>query len=515
MFFHVILYLFIYFCDKDITLEVENENIPTYDCIIIGAGMAGITALNNLFSNGHTNILLLEADNRIGGRIYSEKLYNKENKVYTTVELGANWIHGYSKNPLNEFIRKYNIKGKIESESDISAFLFEENNMKVNISESVMTVSDELRRILSDDIPVFYENLQSFWNIFKDLSLKSILSFFDYYQKFILTQNLSTIIKALAEYSTIDLNAAIDASSIGAIYDDIGTDIDPISTDDQFLVNDNEGFIKIIQEQLNELNQTKQELDKIIHLNSKVITILKNGQYVYVHSIENNKKRVFKCKTVLITVNVLSLASQTNPLMNFYPPFDQERLDAFHRFQSVVYFKLFISFSCVFWNEYLQSSSFFHVHNSDVGFFTFWQVIKGSTSPQHQCSNSQNTDNQFILLTTLVGKWSKWAENQSNHTIIHSAIQRLQLVFGNHHVPPYDNYIFTHWGKNSFHFGTFPTDALGQNLKFLQKLTLPHCDSIFFAGDGYTVEYVGFLHGAYLSALENVGRIINFLKKNF
>lgn len=42
-----------------------------HNVIIIGAGMAGLSAANHLLKNGLTDFRILEARNRIGGRIVS------------------------------------------------------------------------------------------------------------------------------------------------------------------------------------------------------------------------------------------------------------------------------------------------------------------------------------------------------------------------------------------------------------------------------------------------------------
>lgn len=64
--------------------------------IIIGGGVAGLSAANNLTSNGITDYKLLEARNRIGGRIISIEMGSQR------IELGANWIHGVLGNPIFE-----------------------------------------------------------------------------------------------------------------------------------------------------------------------------------------------------------------------------------------------------------------------------------------------------------------------------------------------------------------------------------------------------------------------------
>jgi monoamine oxidase len=61
----------------------------TYDIIIIGAGVAGLSAARDLTTSGY-KVALLEARDRIGGRIYSYHDPAQGN----TVELGAEFIHG-------------------------------------------------------------------------------------------------------------------------------------------------------------------------------------------------------------------------------------------------------------------------------------------------------------------------------------------------------------------------------------------------------------------------------------
>jgi spermine oxidase len=44
-----------------------------HQLVIIGAGVAGLTAASELIQNGHGDILVLEAQNRIGGRVHTVK----------------------------------------------------------------------------------------------------------------------------------------------------------------------------------------------------------------------------------------------------------------------------------------------------------------------------------------------------------------------------------------------------------------------------------------------------------
>ena len=59
-----------------------------YDTIIIGAGAAGLAAARRLFDAGQ-RIIVLEARNRIGGRIWTDPEFTS-----FPLELGAEFIHG-------------------------------------------------------------------------------------------------------------------------------------------------------------------------------------------------------------------------------------------------------------------------------------------------------------------------------------------------------------------------------------------------------------------------------------
>ena len=80
-----------------------DDVIATTEVLIIGGGIAGLTAARELQTKFNNNVIILEARNRIGGRIHPDS----STFTNTTIDLGAAWIHGHSReNPLYQIVKE-------------------------------------------------------------------------------------------------------------------------------------------------------------------------------------------------------------------------------------------------------------------------------------------------------------------------------------------------------------------------------------------------------------------------
>lgn len=84
--------------------EVSNcatKALSDAKVVIVGAGLAGISAAAMLMENGFRDVTIFEAENRIGGRILSVPFANG------IIDMGAQWIHGQTNNVVYDLASGY------------------------------------------------------------------------------------------------------------------------------------------------------------------------------------------------------------------------------------------------------------------------------------------------------------------------------------------------------------------------------------------------------------------------
>lgn len=74
----------------------------SFDTIVIGAGMSGVTAARMLADAGH-RVVVLEGRDRIGGRMHTDR------EAGFPVDRGASWIHGIDGSPLWDLVQALRI----------------------------------------------------------------------------------------------------------------------------------------------------------------------------------------------------------------------------------------------------------------------------------------------------------------------------------------------------------------------------------------------------------------------
>lgn len=82
--------------------------------VVVGGGIAGVTAANELARVEGFDVVILEASERIGGRIYSGS--DDSGDGSGVFEYGATWLHGQKGNPLFAEARRLGLVEKTEDD---------------------------------------------------------------------------------------------------------------------------------------------------------------------------------------------------------------------------------------------------------------------------------------------------------------------------------------------------------------------------------------------------------------
>src|SRR6202023_3629251 len=101
-FFSLCLILMLLLCKSPLFADSQSRT-DLYDTVVVGAGIAGLSAASTLKKNGVEKILILEAADRIGGRVWTEDPWGSK------LELGASMIHGIENSPTFEIVRDMNL----------------------------------------------------------------------------------------------------------------------------------------------------------------------------------------------------------------------------------------------------------------------------------------------------------------------------------------------------------------------------------------------------------------------
>ncbi|KAG9217785.1 hypothetical protein CCMSSC00406_0003526 [Pleurotus cornucopiae] len=313
-----------------VTLSVEVLALPQANSnpgvksnariLILGGGVAGITAARTLYCNGLHNFLIIEARDEIGGRLRSHTFGDG-----TTIELGANWVQGTQagdgpSNPIWDLARKHKVRTVF---NDYSSIATHDGSGLVNYTNLVDNATDNLDKITELAGKRVADNLV-------DLSARAGYS--------LVGAKPQSPHDKVAEYFNFDweYGDTPSASSLAA------TGLVRVSqggfSDEARLSIDQRGFKVIITEEAKEFLRPSQLLlsstvRTIGYTHSGVRVTLANGTWI-------------SGDYVLCT---FSLGMLQNDDVKFEPDLPDWKMEAIQSMSMTTYTKVFLQFSRKFW----------------------------------------------------------------------------------------------------------------------------------------------------------------------
>ncbi|KAM3323444.1 polyamine oxidase 1 [Capsicum chacoense] len=443
--------------------------------IIVGAGISGLTAAKVLSENGVDDVVILEAAEKIGGRIRKEEFGG------VTVELGAGWIAGVGgkqSNPVWELALQSNLR---TCYSDYS-------NARYNIY-------DHSGKIFPSGIAA-------------DSYKKAVDSAIQKLKSEEGNHHESTEDAETPATPKTPIELAIDF----ILHDFEMAEVEPISTyvdfgESEFLVADERGYEHLLYKMAESFLFTSEGkiMDSRLKLNT--CTVINNsrnwGQVVreVQHSrngvlVSTEDGSLYEANYVILSVSIGVLQSD---LISFSPPLPRWKMEAVRNLDVMVYTKIFLKFPYRFWSCEPEKEFFIYAHERR-GYYTFWQHMENA----YPGSN--------MLVVTLTNGESKRVEAQSDQDTLREAMEVLRNMFGPD-IPDAADILVPRWWNNRFQRGSYSNYPIYANHQLVHDIKEP-VGRIFFTGEHTSEKFSGYVHGGYLSGIDTTKALLEKMRRD-
>lgn len=442
-----------------------------YNAIIIGAGLSGLTAAKQLASRGYT-VLLLEAKNRVGGRIHS--LTTESNQ---TLEVGADSLSNPNedRNPLLSFLRYLNLPTHPLDiyQSDAFDEKGERKRMEEQVKRASLNHSTLLERV--------QDAKEKTWKRYPTLA-----------EAFELLRSPKPTIGSTDFLTQQTLHAMI-ATHTGASADQVSL-FELMDTQEDYLATDVliGGRFQLLPEWFAKLALQTGMVN--IHFNSAVKQIHYGYREKQVRVVTiNEEEYVGEC--VISTLPLGVLKSKT---VEFFPPLSKKKQSAISNLNVGFSNKVVLEFEQAFWPE--------HAHYLFPGSHQLDQW------PSYLSLAPFDKKKKNCLVAHFYAKEALF-HKAHDYQIIHKALSPLQKAYGRT-LPTLKHAYITHWDTDPFALGS--TVCYGPKWNPKQELDLFSSENngLYLAGDYVTTDGShGTIRGAHLSGLQVAMQVDRYLQR--
>ena len=464
---------------KQTQLSVATSAVdiqPAFDAIIIGAGMAGMSAARILVDSGY-NVLVVESRNRTGGRLWSDM------SLGFPVDLGASWIHHISGNPLTTLAQQCGLP--LTWTDDDSVLRFRSNGAAYTAGQA--SASDQSHQALLGQCILAANNLssdQSFAAVAKSVNPGLFLSDTEQWQ--------------VSSDTEFEYGAAAELLSTKSL----GSDSRFNGTNNDYVFQ--KGFDQMVGPTCIGANITVLKSTSITYIdysNDTAILMTDSGVELY-------------AKVVVVTV---PLGVLKNNSISFNPPLPLAKQEAIEKVGMGTVNKVFLSWRNGSWipaalsnltyigvdipnatmhtrglfNYFLNAKKVFGV----VGFMTF--AIGQSGADMEKWNDTLIVKKAIAQLQKAVHQLTSVTQGVNNNTTNGT----VNSTTSGTTVPLPDSWVITRWNGDPNSFGAYSYAGINVSDEDFDTLATPVIgkSTIFFAGEHTSSSYRGTVHGAFLS----------------
>jgi len=439
-----------------------DENVEKPEVIIIGAGMSGLAAAQELHKAG-VDVLILEARDRVGGRIHTVQPWG------APTDLGASWVHKTTNNPLATIIKMNNIPIAYTKYS--SGFAFTKFDASVVYDENGKPLDEARLKAAVDQLKKFKAYVDENSAAYKaDYSVDNALQ--DYMKNNPMSEDSIHLLKHIST-DMGEFDSAADKEDISI---KVAQATEPVTSGkDAIFVN---GYTQLISQMTKNVP---------ILLNQIVTEIQYTDEGVKITTKENQE---YEARYVIVTLPLGVLKAGT---VEFNPELPEEKQAAIKRMGMGLMNKAYLLFEEPFWDQEKEWLIFF--------------PPKDAPEESFEALNYYTKTEQPILLFFSEGPFAKELEKESDEEIIDRVMQTLKTVYGED-IPYPSSHIITRWGSDPFAQGSYSFASVTGEVDDYQILAKPIQNTVFFAGEATSTTDPSMVQGAYLSGVKAAQDVI-------
>ncbi len=417
--------------------------------IVIGAGMAGLAAAQELVKQGH-EVLILEGRDRIGGRVWTSDQWPD-----APLDLGASWIHGVKGNPLTKLATA--AKARTASTSYDRSLIY---------GPGGQLLTPKAQRQLAE------------WQARLE---KAILRAQDQDDD----QSIQTAVEDALDWA--DLTTAerqlVDFLLNSTIEQEYGGSTKVLSThwfdDGKFFGGDDalflDGYGVLIRYLARSLAITLSEAVRTIDWSANQVKV-------------TTTKAVYTADRVIVTLPLGVLKAGT---VKFAPDLPAAKRKAIKTLGMGILNKCYLRFPHAFWP-------------TDVDWL---EQIPAKRGEWTEWVSFMRVAELPILLGFNAADQGLAIEGWTDQAIVDSAMKTLRHLFGAT-IPDPLAYQLTRWGADPFACGSYSFNAVGTLPQMRDQLGASLAGKLFFAGEATERHYASTVHGAYLSGVRAAKEVI-------
>ncbi|MFO7585444.1 MAG: FAD-dependent oxidoreductase [Anaerolineales bacterium] len=430
----------------DTSSLADSASDSQADVLVLGAGMAGLSAARELTRRG-TRVIVLEARTRIGGRTWTDA------SLGLPLDMGASWIHGTRGNPLTELADEVGAKRVRTDYDNITRYASDGRQLSAREDAEI----DEILDTLTELIAKWQEDFDD------DVSLQATIS--AYLQEADLPAE--TLRRAWYAVNTaIEHEYAADAADLSLYWFD---NADDYGGEDVIFPD---GYGQLISHLADGLDIRLGHIVRSVEVGPSGVRV-------------QTERGQFEADKVVVALPLGVLKGQD---ISFNPPLPAEKRRAMARMGFGVLNKVYLQFDEVFWD-------------ADAHLLGYVSERKGEWC---EWLNLAPLVGAPVLLGFNAGRFGLEIESWTDEQVVASALSVLRRIYGPG-VPDPRGWLLTRWGSDPFARGSYSSLMPGAEPDDYDTLAAPVDNILFFAGEHTLREHPATVHGAYLSGLRAAG----------